>query len=116
MRMFGGGPTAEIVRLDEGKIYQLDLEKTTFAEMSLAEQLRIDIADAPGFAQRLEYMFGAYQGIWSEITAKMDASEGYPMRSGSSLRRAVELPPGRTLIRTARADAEPVRAVIYTTP
>lgn len=188
MRMFGGGSTAEIVRLDEGRIYQLDLEKKTYAEMSLAEQkaaleqsmtqmreaqesqqqgaagvdqescewsdpkatverpgdieniagalservivtatqscrdrntgkvcdfnlildqwiaadfeagdevrdyyqayaeqLGLDIADSPGFAQRLESMFGAYQGIWSEIAAQMEETQGYPMRSTVSL-------------------------------
>ena len=39
MRMFGGtGPMAEIVRMDEEKVYQLDLKKRTFTEMTFAQQ------------------------------------------------------------------------------
>lgn len=41
VRMFArgvGGPTAEIVRLDEDKVYQLDLKKRTYTENSLAAQ------------------------------------------------------------------------------
>lgn len=188
MRMFGGGRTAEIVRLDEGKLYHLDLRKKTFSEMSMAEQkaameksmeqmrkaqqsqkqgtsgvdesdcqwseptatvqrsgetqtiagaraertivtatqscknpktgqvcdfhlildqwmapdlkasdevssyyrnytkkLGLDVADAPDFSQRLESMFGGYQGIWKEISEKMQQSKGYPVRSTVSL-------------------------------
>jgi hypothetical protein len=33
-----GGPTAEIVRLDEDKVYELQLKKKTYTETSLAEQ------------------------------------------------------------------------------
>jgi len=39
VRMFAGsGPTAEIVRLDEGAIYQLDLKNKTYTQTTLAEQ------------------------------------------------------------------------------
>lgn len=188
MRMFGGGTTAEIVRLDDGTLYQLDLKKKTYTELSLAEQreamqqsmeqmresqqsqqqqaagvdeescewseptatvdrrgetetiagtraervvvtatqsckdpqteqvcsfnlildqwlapefeaadevteyyrayseqLGLEVADAPGFSQRLESMFGGYQGIWSEIAEKMGETQGYPLRSTVSL-------------------------------
>ena len=188
MRMFGGGPSAQIVRLDEGKLYHLDLKGKTYTEMSLAEQkaemersieqmreaqqsqqqsaagvdeeacewseptatvarpgevetiagtqaervvvtasqsckdpqtgqvcsfnlildqwlapefaageevtgyfrayseqLGLDVADSPGFVQRLESMFGSYRGIWGEIAGKMKEAEGYPLRSIVSL-------------------------------
>src|SRR5215208_6299097 len=32
-----GGPTADIVRLDEGKVYQLDLKKKQYTESTFAE-------------------------------------------------------------------------------
>lgn len=39
VRMFAGsGPTAEIVRLDEGTIYQLDVKNKTYTQTTLAEQ------------------------------------------------------------------------------
>jgi hypothetical protein len=189
MRMFGGsGPTAEIVLLDQDKLYQLDIKKKTFTETSLAEQkaamqqsieqmrdaqqpqqqstsgidesscqwseptatveqsgeaetiagyraermtvtasqsctdpqsgqvcsfnlildqwlapefeaadevteyyqayaqkLGLDVANSADFSQRLESMFGSYQGIWSEIAGKMRETEGYPLRSTVSL-------------------------------
>jgi hypothetical protein len=188
MRMFGGGATAEIVRLDDETLYQLDLKKKTFAEVTFAEQkaamdqsieqmreaqesqqqdtsgidesscqwseptatvdrsgetdtiagyraermkvtasqscadpqtgqvcsynlildqwlapefeagdevaqyyqayaqkLGLDVAQSPAFAQRLESMFGGYQGIWGEIAAKMQDAEGYPLRSAVTL-------------------------------
>jgi hypothetical protein len=38
MRMFGAGPMAEIVRLDQEKVYGLDLRKKTYTETTFAEQ------------------------------------------------------------------------------
>src|SRR5690606_33205435 len=38
MRMFGGGSTAEIVRLDQEKVYQLNLKKKTYTETTFEEQ------------------------------------------------------------------------------
>jgi hypothetical protein len=81
MRMFGGsGQTAEIVRLDQEKLYQLDLKKKTFRELSFAEQKAM-------MQQSMEQMREAQQsqqqgtsGVdesscqWSEPTATVERS------------------------------------------
>lgn len=38
MRLFGGGPTGEITRLDDDKVYELNLKKKTYVESSLSER------------------------------------------------------------------------------
>ncbi len=208
MRMFSGGPTAQIVRLDEGKVYQLNLKKKTYSELSLAEQkaqleksmqqmrdaqasqkqqssgvdesdcqwseptasvkhtgetdtvagarvertvvtatqsckdpksdqvcdfnlildqwlapdwkasgevqgyyaayskqLGLEVADSPGFSQRLESMFGGYQGIWHQIAEKMKEAKGYPLRSTVTL--AVGGPKCDTSEQAQSAEASP---------
>ncbi len=50
-----------------------------------AEKLGFDVAGTPGFTQRLESMFGSYQGIWNEIAEEMESAEGYPVRTTVSL-------------------------------
>ncbi|HEX7034299.1 MAG TPA: hypothetical protein VF210_00910 [Pseudomonadales bacterium] len=187
MRMFGGGSIAEIVRLDQEKVYQLDLKKKTYSEATFEEQraalaqsmeqmreaqaqqpqpggidesdcewseptskvdrrgekdtiagfeaermivtasqsctdrntgqvcsfnlvldqwlaptfeaseevtnhyqayaqkLGLEVAQSREFAQRIESMFGGYEGIWSEIAEQMQQLQGYPVRSTVSL-------------------------------
>ena len=52
---------------------------------SYAEKVGLDVPQSADFAQRLESMFGGYEGIWSEIAQKMEETEGYPLRSTVSL-------------------------------
>lgn len=187
LRMFGGGATAEIVRLDQEKVYQLDLKKKTYTETTFedqraaleksmeqmreaqaeqpqpagidesdcdwseptarvdrsgetetiagfdaermtvtatqsctdrktgqvcsfnlildqwltpsfeaqdevtayyqayAQKLGLEVAQSREFAERLETMFGAYEGIWSKVAEQMQQIEGHPVRSTVSL-------------------------------
>lgn len=209
LRMFAGGSSTEIVRLDEEKVYQLDMKKKTYTETTFAEQraameesmaqmreaqspqqgasgidesecewseptatvnrtgekttiagydaermtvtasqscadpdseqvctfnlvldqwlapdfqaaaevteyyqsyagkLGLDVAQSPEFSQRLETIFGSYQGIWSEIASSMEEAEGYPVRSKVSL--AVGGPQCQTAqdVQSAKQESQP---------
>jgi hypothetical protein len=70
-RMVAGGlgNTAEIVRLDQGKLYQLDLEERKYNEVSLADQrARIEeaMADARSAQQQQPMPVDETQCDWSE--------------------------------------------------
>jgi hypothetical protein len=70
----GAGNTAEIIRLDQGKMYQLDLEERKYSEMSLAEQrerLEQAMADAQNAQQQQPMPVDESQCDWSEPVAEV---------------------------------------------
>jgi hypothetical protein len=70
----GVGNTAEIVRLDQGKLYQLDLKERRYDEISLADQrARIDaaMAEAQSAQQEQPMPVDETQCDWSEPVTKV---------------------------------------------
>lgn len=50
-----------------------------------AEKLGLDVSGSPDYAQRMQSMFGGYQGIWQKIAKEMQQTSGYPVRTTVSL-------------------------------
>lgn len=50
-----------------------------------AEKLGLGATASRDFAERAESMFGAYEGIWKEVGAKMGDVKGYPVRLSFAL-------------------------------
>ena len=50
-----------------------------------AEKLGLGTATSRDFAERVQSFFGRYEGIWSEVAAKMREVNGYPVRSSFGL-------------------------------
>src|SRR5690606_31042945 len=50
-----------------------------------AEKMGLDTSASRQFAERAQSLFGRYQGIWSEVAAKMREIDGHAVRSGFAL-------------------------------
>ena len=79
-RMFAGGlgATAEIIRLDEGKLYQLDMKEGRYTEISLAEQraqLEQAMEQARSAQQQQPMPVDESQCEWSEPVTEVTRGE-----------------------------------------
>jgi hypothetical protein len=54
--------------------------ETLAYQRAFAEKLGISSAGSRDFAERAQSMFGRYQGLWSEMAAKMQDVKGYPVK------------------------------------
>jgi hypothetical protein len=52
---------------------------------AFAEQMGLDAAGSRGFTERVEMMFGGYEGIWQALAEHMQTLDGYPVKSSISL-------------------------------
>ena len=49
-------------------------------QRAFAEKMGFNASTSRDFAERAESMFGRYQGMWTEIAAKMREQKGYPVK------------------------------------
>lgn len=59
--------------------------ETLAYQRAYAEKLGLAASSSRDFAERAQSMFGRYQGIWSEVAAKMKDVKGYPVKSSFGL-------------------------------
>lgn len=59
--------------------------ETLAYQRAYAQKLGLGASASPTFAERAESMFGRYQGIWTEVAAKMQDVKGYPVKSSFGL-------------------------------
>jgi hypothetical protein len=59
--------------------------ETLAYQRAYAEKLGLGAAASRDFSERAQSMFGRYQGIWTEVAAKMRDVEGYPVKSSFGL-------------------------------
>jgi hypothetical protein len=52
---------------------------------AFAGQMGLDAAGSRGFTERVEMMFGGYEGIWEALAEHMQTLDGYPVKSSISL-------------------------------
>jgi hypothetical protein len=52
---------------------------------SYAQKMGMDAAAAQGGAQRAESMFSRYQGVWTQVAARMRDVKGYPVKSSFAM-------------------------------
>lgn len=60
-------------------------EETAAYQRAYAEKMGLTAAASRDFAERAQSMFGRYQGIWSEVAAKMRDTNGYPVKASFGL-------------------------------
>jgi hypothetical protein len=54
--------------------------ETQAYQRAYAEKLGLSASTSRDFAERAQSMFGRYQGLWSEVAAKMRDVKGYPVK------------------------------------
>lgn len=59
--------------------------ETLAYQRAYAEKLGLGASASRDFAERAQSMFGRYQGIWTEVAAKMRDVQGYPVKSSFGL-------------------------------
>jgi hypothetical protein len=60
-------------------------EETLAYQRAYAEKLGFGASASRDFAERAEAMFGRYQGLWKEVSAKMQDVKGYPVKASFGL-------------------------------
>jgi hypothetical protein len=50
-----------------------------------AAKMGVDISNPQDAAERAKSLFGQYQGVWTEVAAKMQSVKGYPVKSSFTL-------------------------------
>lgn len=58
--------------------------ETLAYQRAFAEKMGMNAVASKDFAERAESMFGRYQGIWTEVSAKMQGIDGYSVKSSFS--------------------------------
>ena len=60
-------------------------EETLRYQRAYAEKLGLAASSSRDFSERAQTMFGKYEGIWTQIAAKMKDVKGYPVKSSFAL-------------------------------
>lgn len=60
-------------------------DETAAYQRAYAEKMGLTAAASRDFAERAQSMFGRYEGIWTEVIAKMRDVKGYPVKSSFGL-------------------------------